>query len=173
MLQKGDFTQFHMPRMVISCALPRWCAVSICTSTCVCAKSLSRVQVFATLWTVAHQAPLSMGFSRQEYWSRLPCPPPEDLPNPGIEPLSSAAPALQAVYPWDTREALCYSAPTSKHSRRCSLQGGWIFRRKFCLGFGPWAQVLPPKAQMHTVSFYYCKSHKCSSGSGQRKWEQR
>ena len=43
-------------------------------------------------WTVAHQAPLSMGFSRQEYWSRLPCPPPEDLPNPGIKPRS---PSLQ------------------------------------------------------------------------------
>ena len=44
-------------------------------------------------WTVAFQAPLSMGFSRQEYWSGLPCPPPGDLPNPGIEPRS---PALQA-----------------------------------------------------------------------------
>ena len=43
----------------------------------------SRVQLFATLWTVTHQAPLSMGFSRQEYWSRLPCPSPGDLPDPG------------------------------------------------------------------------------------------
>ena len=48
------------------------------------------------LWTVACQAPLTMGFSRQEYWSRLPCPPPEDLPDPGIKPTSSVAPALQA-----------------------------------------------------------------------------
>ena len=47
----------------------------------------------ATPWTVAHQAPLSMGFSRQEYWSGLPFPSPGDLPNPGIEPKS---PALQA-----------------------------------------------------------------------------
>ena len=45
-------------------------------------KSLSRVRLFATLWTVAHQAPLSMGFSRQEYWSRVPLPSPGDLPNP-------------------------------------------------------------------------------------------
>ena len=45
----------------------------------------SHVQLFATLWTVAHQASLSMGFSRQEYWSGLPCPPPGDLPDPGIE----------------------------------------------------------------------------------------
>ena len=49
-------------------------------------KSLSRVRLFATLWTVAHQAPLSMGFSRQEYWSGLPFPSPGDLPHLGIEP---------------------------------------------------------------------------------------
>ena len=46
---------------------------------------LSCIQLFATPWTVAHQAPLSTGFSRQEYWSGLPFPSPEDLPNPGIE----------------------------------------------------------------------------------------
>ena len=51
---------------------------------------LSRVQLFATLWTVAGLAPLSMGFSRQEYWSGLPFPSPGDLPNPGIEPWSPA-----------------------------------------------------------------------------------
>ena len=56
-------------------------------------KSLSRVRLFATPWTVAHQAPPSMGFSRQEYWSGLPFPSPGDLPDPGIEPRS---PALQA-----------------------------------------------------------------------------
>ena len=50
--------------------------------------SLSRAQLFATLWTVAFQTPLSKGFSRQEYWSGLPCPPPGDLPDPGIEPAS-------------------------------------------------------------------------------------
>ena len=60
------------------------------SSMCVCVKSLSRVQLFATLWTVAHQALLSMGYSRQEYWSGLPFPSPRDLPNPGIEPRSSA-----------------------------------------------------------------------------------
>ena len=48
----------------------------------------------ATPWTVARQAPLSMGFSRQEYWNGLPFPSPEDLPNPGIEP--GSPPALQA-----------------------------------------------------------------------------
>ena len=49
----------------------------------------SRVWLFATLWTIACQFLLSMGFSRQEYWSQLPCTPPRDLPNPGIEPTFS------------------------------------------------------------------------------------
>ena len=47
-------------------------------------------------WILAHQAPLSVEFSRQEYWSRLPCPPPGHLPNPGIKPTSLVAPVLQA-----------------------------------------------------------------------------
>ena len=51
-------------------------------------KSLSRVRLFATPWTLAYQAPPSMGFSRQEYWSGLPFPSPGDLPNPGIKPRS-------------------------------------------------------------------------------------
>ena len=66
-------------------------------------KSLSRVQLFATPWTVAYQAPLSMGFSRQECWSGLPFPSPGDLPDPGIEP---GSPALQAdALPSEPREA--------------------------------------------------------------------
>ena len=56
-------------------------------------KSLSHVQLFATPWIVAYQAPPSMGFSRQEHWSELPFPSPGDLPNPGIQP---GSPALQA-----------------------------------------------------------------------------
>ena len=58
--------------------------------------TLSRVRLFATPWTVAHEAPLSMGFPRQEYWSGLPFPSPGDLPDPGMEPTSPVAPALQA-----------------------------------------------------------------------------
>ena len=56
-------------------------------------KSLSPVHLFPTLWTVAHQAPLCMGFSRQEYWSGLPFLSPGDLPDPGMEPSSPALPA--------------------------------------------------------------------------------
>ena len=50
----------------------------------------SNVRLFVTVWTVAHQAPLCMEFSGQKYWSGLPCPPPGDLPNPGIKPRSLA-----------------------------------------------------------------------------------
>ena len=56
-------------------------------------KLLSRVRLFMTPWTVAYQAPWSMGFSRQEYWNGLPFPSPGDLLDPGIEP---GSPALQA-----------------------------------------------------------------------------
>ena len=55
---------------------------------------LSCISLFVTLWTVARQAPLSMEFPRQESWSGLPCLPPGDLPNPGIEPMFPASPAL-------------------------------------------------------------------------------
>ena len=54
----------------------------------------SQVQLFMTLWTIAHQTPLSMGFSRQEYWSGLLCPPPGDLPDSGVGPTSLMSPAL-------------------------------------------------------------------------------
>ena len=70
-------------------------ALTICTfigKVKVKVKSLSRVQLFATPWMVTYKAPWSMGFSRQEYWSGMPFPSPEDLPNPGIEP---GSPALQ------------------------------------------------------------------------------
>ena len=63
-------------------------------TVCLCARMLSRfshVRLFATPCTVARQAPLSMEFSSQEYWSGLPFPPPGDLPNPGIEPESPVA----------------------------------------------------------------------------------
>ena len=58
------------------------------------AKSLWSCLTLETLWTAAHQDPLSMLFSRQEYWSGLPCSPPGNLPNPGIEPTSLMSPAL-------------------------------------------------------------------------------
>ena len=59
----------------------------VCVCLCVCAQSYPTL---CNPWTVGHQAPLSMGFSRQEYWTGLPFPPPGDLPDPGIEPASPA-----------------------------------------------------------------------------------
>ena len=59
---------------------------------------LTRVRLFATLWTIAPQAPLPMKFSRQEYWSGLPCPPAGDLPHPGIKPVSFMSPALAGEF---------------------------------------------------------------------------
>ena len=66
----------------------------MCVCLCVCV--LSRVQCSTTSWTIAHQAPLSMKFSKQEYLRGLPFFPPGDLPNPGIEPLSFMSPAFAA-----------------------------------------------------------------------------
>jgi len=65
---------------------------------CVCACTCSRVQLFVTPWTVAHQTPLSMGFSRQEHWSELPLPTAGHLPHPGIEPTSLASPAFASRF---------------------------------------------------------------------------
>ena len=62
----------------------------------------SHVGLFATPWTAAYQAPLSMGFSGQEHWSGLPCPPPGDLPNPGIKPESLMSPALAGRF-WEAQ----------------------------------------------------------------------
>ena len=61
---------------------------------CTVISRFSRILSFVTLWTVALQALLSMGFSRHKYWSRLPCPPPEDLTDPGIKPVSLSPPVL-------------------------------------------------------------------------------
>ena len=89
---------------------------------------LSYVQLFATLWTVAHQIPLSMGFSRQEYWSGLLCPPQQDLPNPGIGPLSLTSPALAGGFfttsaTWGALiccNSVAKSCSTLCHSMDCS-----------------------------------------------------
>ena len=68
---------------------------------------LSLVRLFATSWTAARQAPLSMGFSRQAYWGGLPCPPPGDLLDPGIEPTSpESSNGRWILYHWATWEAL-------------------------------------------------------------------
>ena len=69
--------------------------LSVCLCVCLCAQSLTHVKLIAAPYAVAHQAPLSREFSRQEYWSGLPFPPPWNLPNTGIKPVS---PALAADF---------------------------------------------------------------------------
>ena len=81
------YTQEFNPRLLF---LLHWQVSSLPLKVKVKVKLLSHVQLFATSWTVAYQAPLSMRFSRQEYWSGLPFPSPGDLPDPGIEPRSPA-----------------------------------------------------------------------------------
>ena len=68
--------------------------VYLCMYVGVHAQSLSCILLFATPWTIAYQAPLSVEFSRKESWSRLPFPTPGNLPDPGIEPVSLVSPAL-------------------------------------------------------------------------------
>ena len=80
---------FQMYSHIASVLLDTMCPLSIF----IFFKSLSCVRLFVTSWTAAHQAPQSMGFSRQEYWSGLPFPSPGDLPNPGIKP---GSPTLEA-----------------------------------------------------------------------------
>ena len=82
-LQICLFRTFHVNK-IISCA---------CMLSC-----FSCVRPFVTLWSVACQVLLSMGFSRQEHWSGLPCPPPGDLPDPGMEPVSLTSPALAGEF---------------------------------------------------------------------------
>ena len=87
----------HSPFSVLFGAYPCICTVSEgrrLGSLLAPAQMLSPVRTFATPWTVARQAPLFKGFSRQEYWSGLPCPSPVDLPDPGIKPGSPPSPAL-------------------------------------------------------------------------------
>ena len=72
-------------------------SAGLVSSVCACSVA-SRVLFFATHWTAALQVPLSMGSSRQEHWSGLPCPPPGDLPGPGSKPVSPISPALAGVF---------------------------------------------------------------------------
>ena len=84
------------------------------------------VLLCATLWTVAHQVLLSMGFSRQEYYSGLPCPPVGDLPDPGIKPTSLTFPALAGRYITTTWVLVAQSCPTLCNPMDYSLPGSSI-----------------------------------------------
>ena len=87
----------HIDVCVCVCVCARVCAC-VCVHGHLHAQSHSCVQFCATSWTVVHQTPLSMEFSRQEYWSGVPFPPPGKLPDRGIEPISLVSPVLAAGF---------------------------------------------------------------------------
>ena len=91
-------------------SMPGWgTRPTSCPHACVLSH-FSQAPLFLTLWTVAHQTPLSVGSSGQEYWHGLPCPPPGDLPNPGIKPASPRSPALAGGF---FRTNATWETPTS------------------------------------------------------------
>ena len=97
------------------------CAVNFCAKVLACMHSyFSCAQLSVTLWTVAHQVPLSTGLSRYEYWSGLPCPPPGDLPNPEIKPVSLTSPALTDGFLTTNApgKPLCADAVLQNHSKQ-------------------------------------------------------
>ena len=93
---KSSLWNFHWKELIpwgkiSTIKIWKWEIILLCWIECMCLCSvwmLNRVQLFATPWTVAHLAPLSMGFSKQEYWNRLPFPSRGSLPKPGIKPVS-------------------------------------------------------------------------------------
>ena len=118
----------------------------------------SRVQLFVTLWTIAHQAPLSMRFSRQEYWSGLPCPPPGDLPDPGMETVSLVSPALAGglFTTWASLVAqMVKNLPAIRET--------WA---RFLAGKIPWSRKWKP-----TLVFLPGESHGQRSLSGYSPWD--
>ena len=123
--KKNSFYLKFIPRKKIKwlCATFVFCHLSLhfdirmpaCLLSC-----FSHVQLFAILWTVACQVPLSMGFSRQEYWSELPWPPPRDLPNPRIKFPSPMWQADFFFYHWATREAFDRTQQSNQNSEGCT-----------------------------------------------------
>ena len=117
--------------------------------TCIHAQLLSRVRLFVTPWTVARQASLTMGFSRQEYWSGLPCPLPGDLPSLGIEPESFA---LQV----DILLLSHLGSPKQKIPPRQSNGGLCAQVRKQPLCFRVSQSSLTTKTSCHSASCLCC-----------------
>ena len=119
-------SQSQSPNSLCSQFLPSnplsLCPLHACVLNC-----FSHVRLFVTPWTVVHQAPLSVGFSRQEYWGGLPCPPPGDLPRPGIEPAALTSPALAGRFlttgvTWEALPlSVCVLISSYKHTRQMRL----------------------------------------------------
>ena len=123
----------HTPQPLRNTAsFPRtsWCSrpSSLVSGDYACVQSLSCAQLLATSWTAARQAPLSMGFPKQEYWSGLPFPPPGDLPDPGIKPVS---PALAGGF---------FTTVPPEKPRGTAYSSG----KNFCNRLWPGAGLTPP-----------------------------
>ena len=119
-------------------------SVSIWSPQCV-PNCFSRVQLFVTLWIVAHQAPLSMGFSRREYWSGLPFPPPGDLPHPGTEARSLMSPASASGF---FTTSATWEAPSLLGDIPCIQITSFVFLPGnvlpcICSAFFPASHLLP------------------------------
>ena len=111
-------------------------------------KSLSYVQFFATPWTIACQAPMSLGFPRQEYWSGLPCPPPGGLPDPEIKTVSLwLLHCRRILYHWATREA----KRMLKNLNKVKLEHGWL---RCCVCLGIKHELKEVERKTRPITFY-------------------
>ena len=121
--------------------------------------SLKSGLTFATPWTVAQRAPLSIAFPRQEYWSGLPFPSPEDLPDPGIKPCIGR----QILYHWATREA---------SMKRCSTLNGIRQRQMKTMNYHytPIRKAKPRILTTHQMLARMCGSKLSSIADGDAKW---
>ena len=170
-MEKEDWRS-ECPRVEVSqtlhqlqsyCSIPpvAWAVLTSFMAEKVKVKSLSHVRLFATLWIVAHKAPPSMGFSKQEYWSGLPHPSPGDLSNPGIEPRS---PSLQA----DALTSEPPGRPTPLGHHKASswapyaiqqLSTSWLFYTWWCIRVNSTLPIHPLLFFPHSVYkiiFYVC-----------------
>ena len=121
---------------------------------CVCILSL--VQLFATPWTLAHKAPLSMGFPRQEYWSGLSFPPLGDLPNPGIEPTSPVSPALAEGF-------FTTKPPGKSKALQSNPEDIWHVNHNLLPAFG-----IFQRARLAILGYFLCFPHLCCGR--QKEW---
>ena len=115
----------------------------------------SHVQLLATLWTVAYQSPLHMGFSRQGYWSGLPCHPPRGLPDPRIEPMSLTSPALTGgFFTTGSPRLVCMYTHTHTHTH--------THIAPFSNVYAVFLPYLQPFTQMIPNGTYCVQKHHCA-----------
>ena len=120
---------------------------------------------YVTPWTVALQAPLFMGFSRQEYWSELPCPPSGDLPNPGIEPGSFSSPALTVGFfttstTWEVLYvAYIFAISMNRNRTSCELRNSFTnsyYKHLFSIKFYSVLSTFLGFYYLHLKTLQYC-----------------